>query len=194
MVHLEVVAGAGYRLAGEQVTVARDALSPKPDYYVDYFYGARFSVFPEKFGFQAGYQRHLFRAASFSAGGGFSVYNDDTFDGGLAYAMPLDSASANKTFLIFGAGLNYSMLSFADEFKSGLQAEANRQGKTLVFSPDQATGVGGYLQAGVMFFLADNIFVSGTAKISYINTRFSGASKALDSWGIEVPLSIGLAF
>lgn len=24
--------------------------------------------------------------------------------------------------------------------------------------------------------------------------RFSGASKALDSWGIEVPLSIGLAF
>jgi len=193
-VHLEAIAGAGYRLVGEQIELAKSTLSPTPDYYVNFFYGAKLSVFPTRLGFQSSYQRHTFRAASYKAGGGFSVYNYDVIDGGLAYAFPLDSSGSGKSFLYFGAGINYAMLTYADEFKTGLQKSAALAGYVLTFPSDAATGVGGYAQGGVMFFLTDNLFLAGSAKITYINTRFNGATKALDSWGIEVPLSVGLAF
>lgn len=193
---VEGVFGAGYRLFGKQIDVAHDALTPAPDYYVNFFYGARLSVFPARWGIQAGYQRALFRAASFSAGGGYSVFNYDTIDAGIAYSLPLQRATEgeNQTFLVFGAGLNYSMLSYADQFKSDLKASANKQGVTLVFDPNAATGVGGYLQAGALIFFGQNIFLSATARLSYINAKFTGASTPLDSWGIDVPLSVGLAF
>lgn len=196
LINLELNAGAGYRLFGEQVNFARDSLTPTPDYYVNYFYGARLAVQPSRLGVQAGFQRHLFRAASFSAGGGYSVYNYDTAEGGLVYLIPMDPPrpDGKRLFFALGGGFNYSMLQLADQFKSGLQAAANKLGQTLIFTSDSAKGFGGYAQGGILYYLNHHFFFSLGLRVSYINAKFSGATKSLDSWGLEVPFGIGVAF
>lgn len=196
VVNLEVNTGAGYRLFGEQINFARDSLTPAPDYYVNYLYGARLAVLPSRLGFQAGYQRNLFRAASLSAGGGYSVYNYDTADAGLVYLIPMDPprADGKRLFFALGGGLNYSMLQLADQFKNGLQAAAAKAGQSITFTADSATGIGGYAQGGILYYLNLHFFFSVGLRVSYINAKFSGASKSLDSWGFEVPFGIGVAF
>lgn len=196
LVNLEINAGFGYRLFGEQLKIARESLSPTPDYYVHFLYGARLTLMPANFGIQAGFQRNLFRATSLQAGGGYSVYTYDTIDVGGVYAMPmtLSQGSATRYFLTFAAGLNYSMLQYADQFKNDLQASAARQGKIITFDSTPATGIGGYVQIGVLIYPVDHLFLSFALRIDYINPRFRGATKSLDGLGFEIPFGIGIGF
>lgn len=196
LVNIEANAGFGYVVTGNQVKLAHDALTPSPDYYINYNYGGKVTIMPSRLGVQLGFHRNLFRAASFQAGGGYSLYTYDTAEAGLAYAIPISRGTSRRSssFLMLGAGLNYSMLQFADQFKSGLQSAAAQQGLILTFNPDSATGIGGYAQVGVTIFLNENVFLSIGGRINYINARYSGASSALDSWGFEIPLGIGVGF
>jgi len=196
LINIEANAGFGYVLTGNQVKLAHDALTPSPDYYINYMYGGKITIMPSRLGVQIGFHRNLFRAASFQAGGGYSVYTYDTAEAGLAYAIPISRGTSRRSssFLMLGAGLNYSMLQLADQFKSGMQSAAAQQGFMISFNPDSATGIGGYAQIGVTLFLNENVFLSVSGRINYINARYSGASSALDSWGLEIPLGIGVGF
>lgn len=191
---IEANAGFGYQFFGGQQDLAKSALTPTPDYYVNFFYGGRMTILPASFGFTADFDRHLFRAASLSGGGGYSVYTYDRVSGGLAYAHQLKNSGENRSMLMFGAGVSYTMLQLADQFKSDLQKSANSQNVSLSFSSEAAKGVGGYLQGGFVYFLNANIFLSASVRISYTNAKFSGATKNLDSWGFEIPFGFGVGF
>lgn len=195
-INIEANAGLGFVLAGGQVDFARGVLSPEPDYFSNLPFGARFMLMRGKFGFQAGYRRNLVRATRLTAGGSYSVYTYDTIDGGVNFALPISMSETRKGrgFLVFGAGLNYSMLQLADKFKSDLQAAANQQGVTLIFNRNDATGVGGYLQGTLLYYLHDNFFFSVGGRLNYVNAKFAGATNSLDSWGIEIPFGIGVGF
>lgn len=196
LINLELQGGFGFGLGGKQLAVGRDSLTPQPDYYMDGFYGGRLLVMPGIFGFQAGFHRHNLSAESTSNRDGFDLFTYDIIDGGVNFAIPLvpGDRGSGSLFLIFGGGLNYSILKLADQFKNGLQALATKLGYAVTFNSDPATGLGGYGQVGVAYFVNANIFFSFFGKISYMNPKFSGASSTLDAWLLDFPIAVGIGF
>ena len=192
--NLSLQLGIGFPVSGEQAKVAKDGLSPRPDYMAEYFYGANIMILPGTIGFEAGFTRNLMRAVSSQAKGGFSAFVWDTGNAGVLLSFQINPESQNKTFFVVGAGINYTSLDVAQQFKDALIASAAAQNLTISFNPDRATGIGGYFKLGGLIYLSESIFFEAWLKVTYVNVRYPNATKSLDNIAIDIPLGIGYSF